>query len=273
MPLVDMHAHIFPDAIAVKAAASTGAFYDIPMCHNGTVAQLLEMQQAYHMTHFVIHSVATKASQVESINDFLARETAQHPQLFTPFAAMHPDYTHIAQEIDRVIAMGFRGIKLHPDIQGFAVDDPQAFRIYEAMEGRLPLLVHTGDNRHFLSDPARMARVLDHFPRLTAICAHLGGWSQWEKAQHELVGRENVYVDTSSSLYALDPLRAREMIRAFGVDHVFFGTDYPMWDCGEELRRIDALGLEPWEKEAILHGNAEKFLGLETDPRPEAGQD
>lgn len=262
MALIDMHVHIFPDAIAAKAAASIGKFYDIPMNHDGSLSRLLEMQAPCGVTHSVIHSVATKPAQVISINDFLARSRDAYPDRFTPFAAMHPDFENIPGEIDRVIAMGFKGVKIHPDIQGFAVDDPNAFGIYEAIEGRLPMLVHTGDNRHFLSDPERMVRVLERFPRLTVICAHLGGWSQWEKAQDYLVGRDNVYVDTCSSLYALEPARAREMIRAYGVDKVFFATDYPMWDCAEELERFHALGLEEWEKEAILHGNAERFLGL-----------
>ena len=31
MKIIDAHAHIFPDKIAVKASESIGHFYDIPM--------------------------------------------------------------------------------------------------------------------------------------------------------------------------------------------------------------------------------------------------
>ena len=33
--------NIYPDAIALKAAQSTGTFYDIPMCLDGTLGQLM----------------------------------------------------------------------------------------------------------------------------------------------------------------------------------------------------------------------------------------
>lgn len=37
MTIIDTHAHIYPDAIALKTAASIGKFYDIPMDLDGTV--------------------------------------------------------------------------------------------------------------------------------------------------------------------------------------------------------------------------------------------
>lgn len=37
MTLIDTHAHIYPDAIAAKAARSIGTFYDMPVGMNGTV--------------------------------------------------------------------------------------------------------------------------------------------------------------------------------------------------------------------------------------------
>ena len=71
-----------------------------------------------------------------------------------------------------------------------------------------------------------------------------------------------MYVDTSSSLYAIPPERATEIIRAYGADNVFFGTDYPMWLPTEEIARFNALGLTDEEREKILHKNAERFFSL-----------
>ena len=31
MPIVDMHAHVYPDKIAEKATTSVGQFYNVPM--------------------------------------------------------------------------------------------------------------------------------------------------------------------------------------------------------------------------------------------------
>jgi len=149
----------------------------------------------------------------------------------------------------------------------FKGDDPKAVRMFQAMaERKLPLLVHTGDTRYPYSDPERMARALDKVPSLKAICAHLGGWSVWDQAWKLLAGRGNVWVDCSSSLYAMDPQVAVKVIHRYGADRVFFGTDYPMWKPDEELKRFHRLSLTSEEEEMILHKNFERFaqehLGL-----------
>lgn len=59
-----------------------------------------------------------------------------------------------------------------------------------------------------------MAHVLDQVPDLKVICAHLGGWSVWKEAWRVLAGRPNVWVDTSSSLYALEPEEAARITAA-----------------------------------------------------------
>jgi predicted TIM-barrel fold metal-dependent hydrolase len=78
----------------------------------------------------------------------------------------------------------------------------------------------------------------------------------------DLLPGTGVYVDTSSSLFALAPERAAEIIRAFGVDHVLFGSDYPMWNPGEEKCRLEALALTAAEKQAIFYDNAARLLNL-----------
>ena len=140
-----------------------------------------------------------------------------------------------------------------------------AARLYEAMAERgLILLAHTGDHRYPYSQPERMARALDKVPSLTAICAHFGGWSIWNQAWKVLAGRSNVYVDTSSSLYAITPEEAVKIIHRYGASQVLFATDMPMWDPVKELERFNRLDLTEEERELILHKNFERLMG-ETD--------
>ena len=69
-------------------------------------------------------------------------------------------------------------MKLHPDIQAFALDDPRALKIFELCEREnVPALLHTGDYRYDYSNPNRLLPVLKAYPSLTVIGAHLGGWS------------------------------------------------------------------------------------------------
>lgn len=262
MRIIDTHAHIYPDKIALKAAKSIGDFYQIPMSLDGTLSGLLSQGEAAGITRFLVHSVAVTWERAQAINDFLARSVAAHPDKLIGFGTLHPDHPELEHELDRLLSLGLRGVKLHPDFQHFCLDDANAIRLFEAMaERKLPLLVHTGDSRYPYSQPERMARALDRVPALTAICAHLGGWSVWSDAWKVLAGRENVYVDCSSSLYAIEPDKAAEIIRKYGADRVFFGTDYPMWTAAEEIDRFMALPLTDQEREMIFHLNFEQFIG------------
>ncbi len=259
--IIDAHAHIYPDKIALKAAASIGEFYHIPMELDGTLHTLLERGGAAGIDRFLVHSVAVTWERAHAINDFIAASVAAYPDKLIGFGAMHPDHPELDKELDRLMALGLRGVKLHPDFQHFCLDDPAAIRLFEALaERELPVLIHTGDKRYPYSQPERMARALDRVPRLRAICAHLGGWSVWSDAWKLLAGRPNVYVDCSSSLYALTPEEAVRVMHRYGVDHVFFGTDYPMWKPEEELARFAALPLTEEERNKILHENLERFL-------------
>lgn len=261
MTIIDVHAHIYPDAIAQRAADSIGVFYEIPMHRNGTVHELITHSRAAGISRCVVHSAAVTPNRVRAVNDYLIGAAAAEPELFIGFGTMHPDYEDVEGELDRIRAAGLRGVKLHPDFQHFCLDDEKAIAMFQAMADRnMPAIIHTGDQRYPYSEPRRMAHVLDQVKGLKVICAHLGGWSVWTDAWQTLAGREGVWVDTSSSLYAITPEEAADVIRRYGADRVFFGTDYPMWDPEEELEKFLRLPLTAEEQEKILHLNFEAFL-------------
>lgn len=257
--IIDTHAHIFPDKIAEKAAASIGKYYGVKMSHNGTVGELLESGGKIGVCRYVVHSSATTVEQVKVINNYISGVQATHPE-FIGFATLHPGLRDVKAEVDRIISLGLKGIKLHPEFQHFSIDDQDMMPVYEAVEGRLPVLMHMGDQNADSSSPARLARVLEKFPRLVVIAAHFGGYRMWDLSCEYLIGKENVYMDTSSSLSFISPELAVHMIRKHGADKFLFGSDYPMWDHKEELDRFLALNLTEEERRAILSENAKKLL-------------
>ena len=266
MEIIDIHAHIYPEKIAQRATAAIGEFYGEKMqVRAGTAERLIFEGAAAGITRYAVHSVATVPRQVRAINEFIAGEVARHAELIG-FITLHQDLTEA--EIDSEIAWGlkngFKGIKLHPDFQRFKPDDPKCMKIFELCEGRLPVLVHTGDARYDFSNPARIVPVLSAFPTLTLIGAHFGGWSVWDDAEEALTEYPNFYVDTSSSLYALSPERAARLLRKYGAHRVLFGTDYPMWRVEDELARMETLGLTEEEKELVFYQNAARLFGFPT---------
>jgi hypothetical protein len=78
-----------------------------------------------------------------------------------------------------------------------------------------------------------------------------------------LAGFENLYVDTSSSLYELSPERATEIISMFGEERVMFGTDYPMWDADGELVFIERLNLSARARELVFYENAKRLYNID----------
>ena len=256
--IIDMHAHIFPEKIAEKAVDSIGKYYGVKMRRNGTVDGLLESGRNINVSRYVIHSSATTVEQVKAINNYVSSVQTAHSE-FVGFATLHPGLRDAGAEVERIISLGLKGVKLHPEFQHFSIDDEDMMHVYEAVEGKLPVLVHMGDQNVDSSSPVRLARILDRFPGLTVIAAHFGGYRMWDLSCKYLIGK-NLYMDTSSTLEFIKPERAVDMIRKHGVDKMLFGSDYPMWDHKEELERFLALDLTEEERRAVLFGNANKLL-------------
>lgn len=264
MKIFDAHCHIFPEKIAQKASTNIGRFYGLNMEFDGSVNTLMKLYKRVGVNGCLVQSVATVPAQVEHINDFIAQSVRDNPDMFVGFCSLHPEMEKkaIRAEIDRAMSMGLKGIKLHPDFQKFKIDDKSVYSIYEAAEGRLPILFHTGDKRFDYSSPKQLANALKDFPKLVVIGAHFGGWSQWGEGEKYLADNPNVYVDTSSSLYAVSPEQAREYIFAFTPDRVMFGTDYPMWNVENEIKNIEKLKLSESDREKIMYKTAYKLLGI-----------
>ena len=261
MPIIDAHAHIFPPNIAQKATDATGIFYDIEMSHTGSSEELLKSGSKINIAKYLVCSTATTPRQVSSINDFIAQQCALHHQFFG-FGTLHPEMDDPEAEIERIISLGLHGIKLHPDIQQFQIDSKKAVEIYRRLALRnIPVLFHTGDRRYDFSSPFRLINALDQTPGLTAIAAHFGGYSEWENVRN-YPKSENLYFDTSSSLFILKKEEALDIIDYFGEEQFFFGADFPMWDHEEELNRFLDLNLSIKAKESILYKNFCRLFSL-----------
>ena len=263
MEIIDAHAHIYPEKIAQKATDAIGVFYDIEMeMPAGTAERLIEDGQRAGVTRYVVHSVATTAHQVRSINEFIKREMDKFPQ-FIGFMTLHQDLSEeqVKSEIEWAIDNGFRGIKLHPDFQKFNIDDESVEKFYKYTSNKLPILLHMGDDRFDYSKPSRLVKIAKKYPNVNFIAAHFGGYRCWDEAKL-YKGLNNVYFDTCSSLPFISAEKAKEIIDMLGVERFFFATDFPMWDAKGEMERFNAINLTEKEREMILSKNVKKLLKI-----------
>lgn len=261
--VINSHCHIYPNKIASKAVKGIRDFYDLDMSLNGSVDDLIKDGEKVGVVHYLVHSVATTPKQVKSINEFIASEVKAHPKLFTGFGTLHPDSETIEEDLDYLIELGLKGVKIHPDFQLFALNEEKAFKMTQCVNDReIPLMIHCGDFRYNYSNPEQLKPLLERFPDLQVIGAHFAGWSMWEEATKELAGTPNLIVDLSSSLYALNPETAKELIYAYGADKVLWATDFPMWESESEMEMFNKIDLNENERNQILYENAVKLLGL-----------
>ncbi len=262
--IIDAHCHIYPDKIAERAVHGTDTFYDIVSKHQGTFKDLVRQKQSSGIDRFVVQSVATTPHQVKSINEFIAKEIDLYGDFLIGFGTLHQNSETMEDDVKHLVDLNLKGVKLHPDIQNFKIDEERYFIIYELLEKyNLPLLMHTGDYRYDNSNPNRLIPVLERFQNVKIIGAHFGGWSMCDQASEKLSGYKNLYVDCSSSFYSLEKETAKNIIRRYGADKVLFGSDYPMWDAGEELKYFFSLELTDEENSKILSKNLKKLLNLQ----------
>ena len=260
---IDAHCHIFPDKIAVIATKHTDDFYGLNSDYDGKLSTLLSTSKESGIDRYIVQSVATTPMQVRKINEFIANSVASNPDKLIGMGTMHPASEDLEGDIEHIISLGLHGVKLHPDIQDFKVDDSRCLKIYElCAKNKLPILMHTGDKRYDNSNPNRVLPILKSYPELTLVGAHFGGYSVWEEAAEKLSGMSNFYVDTCSSLFALSKEQTMEIIKKYGTDKVLFGTDYPMWNAKNEIDYLLDLNLSDSDYEKIFALNAMSVYGI-----------
>ena len=255
--VIDVHTHIWPSKLAPNAVEHVGTYYNYDMHGKGTIEDLTKSAKEAGIEKLIIHSSALKASQVETVND----ATASHlSETVAGFGTLHPDYKDFEKEILRIKSLGLKGIKLHPDFQFFNIDDRRMYEAYDIIRAeKLPILFHMGDVKYDYSSAHRLLKVLNDFPGIIVIGAHLGGHLKWDDAEELLVGKD-IYMDCSSTDRMLMPERAVRIMRNHGTEKILFGTDYPIELHKEGVEKFLALGLTDEENENILYNNAYNLL-------------
>lgn len=261
---IDIHTHAFHPKIAAKAVAHLNEAYDLHCEGDGTVEHLLACERAAGVDRCVVLCAATTPAQVIPANNYARELQRAHPEIIG-FGTLHPAYARWEEELHNMERDGLRGIKLHPDFQGFRLDDPRLLPMFEAAQGRFILEIHIGSAQPAAQAPScphKLAAIARAFPGLTLIAAHFGGYLMWDMAIDALAGFDNVWFDTSSTSPFVTPHLLRRLLDAHPLERFLFGSDWPLYDPAEEQRRLQRVGgLSDNALERILT-NAEQLPGL-----------
>lgn len=265
--VIDFHTHYFPDSIAARAIASLEQSSNIPARYDGTLNGLQMSMDKAGVDYSVILPIAVKPKQMHVINDN-AIVNNRLPNLRS-FGSVHPDAEDWHEELKRLSEAGIKGIKLHPDFQGIDLDDKRMVEVI-AEAGQLGLIVifHSGLDLSFRDyqrgTPKKLFNILPEIKGTKIVAAHSGGFAYLDDVEKYLVGKDDVYIDTSYSI-GYREMPTMQLIRIYSnmsPDHILFGSDAPWERQDESIGLVRQLGLDESLLERIFYGNASKLLGL-----------
>jgi hypothetical protein len=166
-------------------------------------------------------------------------------------------------EAERCLALGARGIKLHPRAQAFTFDDPVIDAIFAvARDARVPILVHAG--RGMPPMDALAAVALRH-PEVTLVLAHAAIAGQGMFAE-TLAEHPAVLYDTS----CLSPFDVVELFARVPAERIVYASDipygHPVAGLFQALRAAALAGLDAHDRELVA--GATMAAALAGDPLP-----
>lgn len=262
--LIDFHTHCFPDAIAHKAVEKlSDASGGLVHYTDGTVQDLKRSMTENSVTASVVLNIATNAKQQDNVNRFAA-SINNETDIFS-FGSVFPSSPDALEQLERIKDLGLKGVKLHPDYQGFFVDDPKLKPIYKKISSLgLITVFHAGFDYGFAppygATPDRMIKALSWFDA-PVVAAHWGGINCAEGVIKYLCGTD-IYFDTSFGYAMMPKYYAQKIIELHGCDKILFGTDTPWHTPSMELRLLASLHLDNTEIDKITHLNAQKLLQI-----------
>ena len=153
--------------------------------------------------------------------------------------SVHPHAKKRAEKLDRQVAAGARGIKVHPAVQMVAPDHPKAMELYEMCAARgLPVLWHCGpvgiEPRlgRYLSQLKHYWRAVADHPDTVFILGHSGA-RQFEAGLDLARTYDNVYLETSSQGIE----NVRRIVKEAPSDRIMFGSDWPFYHQAAPLAK------------------------------------
>ena len=265
--IIDFHTHIFPDLLAKRAIPTLYEKSNLVPNHDGTASGLEIAMDKSGIDKAVVLSIATKPSQENSVNTF-AISLLDNPRII-PFGSVFPGSDSWSEQLDRLKEAGVKGIKLHPEYQGFYIDSDDALKIYEKC-AKLGLVVHfhSGEDEAYSppahATPERVNRICTLMPDTKFVAAHFGGYNMWDEFAEKLEAHPNLWIDTSMSRTRnlIKDSTALKLINNIGIDHILFGSDSPWENQSDSINGILGLGLTDEQKEKIFSENAIKLLQL-----------
>jgi uncharacterized protein len=204
--VVDAHTHLGRD--------EDGQELDLA----GLIKSLDEVGPDARACTFALHD-PDRAPAYRVPNDRVLRWAEESGGRLYPYCRLDPAQDPVA-EAERCLALGARGIKLHPRAQAFGFGDGAAEAIWQVAEAaKVPILIHAGRGMPRMDPLADLAL---RFPDVVLVLAHAAIADQGMFASR-LRDHPNIVYDTST-FSVFDQL---ELFARVPAERIVFASDVP----------------------------------------------
>jgi uncharacterized protein len=209
-------------------------------------------------------------------NEEVAELAAEYSDVLIPFASIDPARGREGVDMARRLLgeYGMRGVKFHPNIQGFFPDDRAAYPLYEVIaEHSAIALFHSGQTgigagtrggggiRLKYSNPMAVDDLAVDFPDMSIILAH-PSFPWQDEALSVALHKPNVYIDLSGWSPKYFPPQLVQYANTLLKHKVLFGSDYPVITPDRWMADAAAIEIRDHVRPLIYKENAARLLGL-----------
>jgi uncharacterized protein len=272
--LFDVHVHFLPENIQRRVyehfdQAGPKIGREWPIRYRGAHDERVEHLRALGVRRFPTLPYAHRPGVAAYLNDW-ARGFARDVPESLWSATFYPE-PEAATYVRELLDDGVEIFKIHVQVGEFHVDDPLLDPVWGLLEEtRTPVVVHAGSGPvgNAYTGPEPVRRVLDRFPRLPAVIAHMGAP---EYAEFLALAEtfEEVRLDTTmtfTDFFEADAPYPRDLVPRLSdlQSKVLLGSDFPTipYPYAHQLEALARLDLgDDWLR-AVCWENGVEVFGL-----------
>lgn len=280
--LFDVHVHFLPENVQRKvyaqfdqAGPKIGRAW--PIRYRGSHEERVVLLREMGVRRFSTLPYAHRPGIATYLNDWARGFAGRVPESLWS-ATFYPEPEAPAY-VEGLVRDGVEVFKVHVQVGEFHLDDPALDPVWGVLEDAgTPVVVHAGSGPvgNAFTGPDPLRRVLERFPRLAVVVAHMGAPEYAEFLA--LAERfERVCLDTTmvfTDFFDVEAPYPTELLARL-VDlqpRVLLGSDFPTipYSYAHQLEGIARLGLgEQWLRDVCWNNGARMFGETRSAPAPD----
>ncbi|WP_280269843.1 amidohydrolase family protein [Nocardia wallacei] len=270
--IIDVHTHFMPDRVLRKVWSyfdSAGPLIGRPwpITYRDDEQVRLKTLRGFGVRAFTSLVYPHKPDMAAWLNEWAADFAARTPDCLHT-ATFFPE-RHADSYVEAAVDAGARIFKVHVQVGDFHPRDPHLDDVWGMLaDAGIPVLIHCGSGPApgEFTGPGPIAELLQRYPRLRLIIAHMGApeYSEFLDIAERFDG---VHLDTTMNFTdffeSADPFPAAERGRLldFG-DRILFGSDFPNipYPYSHALHAVERLDLgDDWLRNVCYRNAARLF--------------